>query len=468
VPPASAAAIKQALLARAAPAPSRPRRPAAAAGRLDAAVAETVLALARRRLGRPSLTLDDNLFAAGLNSLAFVEFVNRVEAATGQRIPLALALGEPTAARLASLAARSGPAAAAAPESLVWLRPGTAGTAALFVHGGFGGVDVYRDLALAWPDGWDVWGLRFDALATPHPRALPIEAIAARYADEVRARFAAGGRLAIVGWSVGGTIAAELALQLAAAYDVDLALLDAIAPGWQVEVGDFTPESERRLVAAHLPAGVGPLAGSAEPPAKSGPAGQPGPAGVGPLAGSAAPPTESGRASQPGPANAGPLAASAAPPTEPGQASQPGPAAAGPLARRGQSVEQLWAAVEAALSGGPAEADFVHALARSISPTLVEDLGTAGRTATVAQFSALRTLVGARNAYVPAGTLPRVLAVRASDGEAANIADWARLAPTGLALADVDGNHYSMMMGDGARAVAAAAAAHLARREDTL
>ncbi|MDR0416479.1 MAG: amino acid adenylation domain-containing protein, partial [Propionibacteriaceae bacterium] len=74
VPPASAAAIKQALLARAAPAPTRPRRPAASAGRLDAAVAETVLALARRRLGRPSLTLDDNLFAAGLNSLAFVEF----------------------------------------------------------------------------------------------------------------------------------------------------------------------------------------------------------------------------------------------------------------------------------------------------------------------------------------------------------------------------------------------------------
>jgi amino acid adenylation domain-containing protein len=450
--------------------PAVPDRPVAAA--VDPDLTATVLAWVRDRLGVSPGPLD-NLFQAGLDSLSFVELIKLVEARTGRRVPLALALGDPSAARLAALAGpldHDADGSAPAGQSLVWLRPGPGRIKAILVHGGFGGVDVYKDLALALPADWDVWGLRFDAFARPHPRPLTIERIAQLYADEVR-RLCGGAppddrsdpllptwpretdptrapvQLVLVGWSVGGTIAAELALRLDQDFDLDLILLDALAPGIEAEVGDFSLAAERRLVEAQLDSGpdrqARPEVGFPSR-AASGVGFPSHPASVVRLprhpARSAAESQDPDRQSTPSP-------------NGPERESTPDPA----------SVAELWAGLRARLDGR-GEADLIHRLARAISPRLLEDLGAAGQRVTIEQFSTLRSLIWARNHYRPAGRLERLGLIGASDGEAWNLADWSCLAGPGLEIQRLDGNHYSIMIGPGADPTAQAIVAHLSRQ----
>ncbi|MDN8782651.1 hypothetical protein Q0L78_14030, partial [Staphylococcus aureus] len=88
---------------------------------------------------------------------------------TGASVPLAEALAKPTPRGVAELVDQStatptdrrdadDPGASAADRSLVLLRSGDEARPIFLVHGGFGTVDIYRDLALAIPGGGQVWG----------------------------------------------------------------------------------------------------------------------------------------------------------------------------------------------------------------------------------------------------------------------------------------------------------------------
>lgn len=217
-----------------------------------------VLAIARRRMSLPMLGTDDNLFDAGVDSLGFIALVKEIENEYQIRIPLASALGDPSVANLAALVVQdTRPRIGDAGEptdraSLVWLAPGGA-VKVVLVHGGFGTVEIYRDLAVALPKEWDVWGLQFNALVEPFPRRLRVEEVAERYARELREQFAPGSHLVLVGWSIGGTLCAELSRLVKDDYQVDLAFLDSLAPGPQVDVGDFGLETEREMLCSVLP-----------------------------------------------------------------------------------------------------------------------------------------------------------------------------------------------------------------------
>jgi thioesterase domain-containing protein/aryl carrier-like protein len=425
VPARSAAAIKRAMLSRTpggangGPGGAAPGRASgigqaepAAAAPPAAAEEAALLAVAREHAGLSGLGLADNLFAAGLDSLSFIALVAKVETLAQTRIPLASALADPTVERLAGLVAQAGAkpldagrlaagrsaAERSGGETLVWMRPALdagdgagGGVKALLAHGGFGNVEVYADLAVELPEDWEVWGVSFEPAARPYPQAMTIEEVCAPYLAEIRRRFQAGDRLVIVGWSVGGTIAAELAGRLGGDFDVEVILLDSLAPGPIVEVGDFTLDGERRLLESCAAAG---RTGGGEP----------------------------------------------------------------------ATAAELWTLVESSMADRAEESRLVEALATAISPTLVEDLGAARGNVTIRQFNALRTLIGARNAYFPALTVSRVLAVHASDGESWNNDAWTCLSPAGLEERELDGNHYSILMRPSARITARVIADHARRR----
>ena len=91
--------------------------------------------------------------------------------------------------------------------------PGRAGPSIFMVHGADGGVDYARALARHLPAGFDVWGVRMEGYesAPPPPRTLP--ELAGRYVRELKAVQPEGPYL-LAGYSIGGTLAFEMARQL--------------------------------------------------------------------------------------------------------------------------------------------------------------------------------------------------------------------------------------------------------------
>ena len=228
---------------------------------------EFIQQLVRADLGCATVGAEEDLFALGYDSLRFVTLIQRIQDSTGVTVPLAQALGLPTPRGVAELVAealnnatstqddrRSAAATDASQRdrSLVLLRSGDPARPVFFVHGGFGTVDIYRDLALAIPGDMQVWGISFKEFERPFPRATDIGDIAAHYSAKVREILVDRAVPALAGWSLGGTIAAEMALQLA---DLNpaLILLDSLAPGIAVDVGNFTSESEKVLLCGVLP-----------------------------------------------------------------------------------------------------------------------------------------------------------------------------------------------------------------------
>ncbi|MGV0421678.1 amino acid adenylation domain-containing protein [Corynebacterium simulans] len=222
-----------------------------------------ITGMVRADLGGAEAGADDDLFLLGYDSLGFVNLMQRIQDITGASVPLAEALAKPTPRGVAELVGQStatptdrrdvdDPGTSAADHSLVLLRSGDEARPIFLVHGGFGTVDIYRDLALAIPGGGQVWGVGFAEFERPFPHAIGIGDIAAHYSGRVREVLVDGATPAIVGWSLGGTIAAEMVLRLA---DLDPALvfLDSLAPGIAVDVGDFGAESEKGLLSRVVP-----------------------------------------------------------------------------------------------------------------------------------------------------------------------------------------------------------------------
>ncbi|MDO5077824.1 alpha/beta fold hydrolase [Corynebacterium sp.] len=331
---------------------------------------------------------DSNLLEQGLDSLGFVQLIRDVEQRYCVQLPLAAALARPTAAHIAELvgSARRENGGARHHYGMQLLRrryvdSGKTDHYVVCIHGGFGSIDVYSELALHAPEDAEVWGLPYPGLSHNFPQEVELRHLAAEYAELIRQELPTSANVTLIGWSLGGSIAHELAGLLRDEFDLVVALLDSLAPGIQVETALDSAEDGRTLVAR-----------------------------VASRLGIASPHTDS------------------------------------------PSADWWDELVENCQAVGK-EAELVYEIAREISPSLVADLGLAGQAVTVREFNALRSLLAARNRFVPAAHVDSAILVIPQDGEAREDEGWTQYIRT-VQTVECEGNHYSMLLGDGAKATA--------------
>jgi amino acid adenylation domain-containing protein len=186
-------------------------------------------------LGVDRVGASDNFFDLGGSSLLLVAARSRLSGVLGRTLPMVVLFQYPQVRTLAAHLAGLGANTAVAPSCLVQLQRGAGVTRPapmFFVHGGGGHAVVYRDLARAIDPDRPAYGFAASGLERDQPLHTSVEDMASHYLELARAVHPDGPYL-LVGASLGGMIAYEMARRLSAAgHAVPLcALLDAPAPG---------------------------------------------------------------------------------------------------------------------------------------------------------------------------------------------------------------------------------------------
>lgn len=155
--------------------------------------------------------IDDDFFELGGTSLQAVMIFARIANLHGVDLPAATMLGAPTIARQAALlkehSDRDGQA------MVVAFREKGKGPPLFFIHGAGGGVMHVRDLMQDLKCRNPLYGLRPPPLDGSERLPRSIAELAAAYVTEIR-KVQPAGPYHLIGYSVGGTIAYEMAQQL--------------------------------------------------------------------------------------------------------------------------------------------------------------------------------------------------------------------------------------------------------------
>lgn len=198
------------------------RTPVAARGDIETRLLE----IWREVLGQDlPLGVDDDFFAMGGHSLSAVRLAGLVQQAFGQGLTIAQLIEAPTIAAQARLLDR--PKVQPKPtDTVIRLRPG--GQTNLFcIHPASGTVSCYLPLARALESVWAPHGVQLTDLSAVHD----LPSLAAAHLAAIR-RVQPLGPYYLLGWSVGGVIALEVARQLRVLGEQvrRVALLDSYAP----------------------------------------------------------------------------------------------------------------------------------------------------------------------------------------------------------------------------------------------
>lgn len=215
---------------------------------------EAVLAgLFSEVLGCGPVGADDNFFELGGHSLLTALLVSRMRTVLGVRLSVKHVFLSPTVAALARAVAEeaeptSATERAGALGGILPLRPGEDGPALFCVAPAAGISWTYTGLLPHLPPGLPVYGLQAPGLTEPEHRASDIPALAADLVDRLR-RVRPTGPYLLAGWSLGGTISHEMAVQLQeAGEDVPfLAVLDADPASARTASPRADPESPSAL-----------------------------------------------------------------------------------------------------------------------------------------------------------------------------------------------------------------------------
>ncbi|MBK3643113.1 non-ribosomal peptide synthetase [Streptomyces sp. MBT33] len=197
-----------------------------------------VTSICERVLGRSPVGVRDDFFAAGGNSLTAFELVEAVRRELGVSVPLSTFFRTPTVEGLcAALPKVSG----VSEQLLVPLAtaPRHIGAPLFLVHPHGGGVSSYMSLARELEGRVTVHGVEAVGYNTDAAPLRTVEEIAERYLDEI-SRSGADDPLLLAGWSFGGVVAYEMAVQRERAGRPvgALVLLDSPVPGSADLVGD--------------------------------------------------------------------------------------------------------------------------------------------------------------------------------------------------------------------------------------
>jgi amino acid adenylation domain-containing protein len=191
-------------------------------------------------LGRRDIGPDADFFDVGGDSLAAVEIVTRLGDHLDRTVPIAALLAAPTPRRLAEALSAAdtgaetdpGPARSSDEFQLVVLRPGTVDGPLVVLTPAWDDVFGYQSLAESFDDATAVLALTYHE-QPDKPLVTTVEALVTASLDAVRAAVRGRAKVAVLGWSVGGVVAVELAERLHADGErVDLvAAVDTFFPG---------------------------------------------------------------------------------------------------------------------------------------------------------------------------------------------------------------------------------------------
>ena len=179
-----------------------------------------------RLLGLSHVPPHASFYEMGGDSLLAIQMLSEIRVRTGLEIKAPQFMADPTLDAVArALRSANDAAAPAAParatdrpspplrNHLVPLKPEGTKPPVFLIHPTGGTVDCYEPLAKAMSPDRPVFGIESPGLHDPTARLGDIEAIAARYVEEIRKQ-APVGPYFLGGWSFGGVLAIEMARQL--------------------------------------------------------------------------------------------------------------------------------------------------------------------------------------------------------------------------------------------------------------
>jgi amino acid adenylation domain-containing protein len=199
-----------------------------------------------------------NFFQLGGHSLKATKLVRRVSTDLGTQLPLVEVFKHPSIRQMASYIREHGETAANTSTSAPILLRKHEDRAAqiVLIHDGSGDVDGYLDLYSHQGFRYNVWGIRAPRPEIPAPQNLDLEEIATSYIQNVD-QLGLEPPVHLIGWSLGGSVAFEMALQLQKRGDHSGMVLLVDAPGpWSAnveEAGDFSIQSEIQLFHRYFP-----------------------------------------------------------------------------------------------------------------------------------------------------------------------------------------------------------------------
>ncbi|MFL6136531.1 MAG: amino acid adenylation domain-containing protein [Frankiaceae bacterium] len=171
---------------------------------------EVLCALFADVLGLPTVGIDDDFFALGGHSLLAARLISRVAGTLGTALTMSALFESPT---VAGLAQRSGETREGALDVMLPLRRSGKQAPLLCVHPGGGLSWCYAGLLRHLSPDIPVHGLQARSIRSADDKPASLQLMAADYVAQVR-QVQPHGPYRLLGWSFGGMVAHEMAVQL--------------------------------------------------------------------------------------------------------------------------------------------------------------------------------------------------------------------------------------------------------------